>query len=85
VYIQCETKVSWKCPTWGSPISWNFSGSFWTESFTICCKEFHESKFCESWMLNKVICFYNLSFCILFFKTVILSWNFRETRLVFCL
>jgi hypothetical protein len=33
----------------------------------------------------KVICFYNLSFCILFFKTVILSWNFRETRLVFCL
>jgi hypothetical protein len=36
-----------------SPISWNFSGSFWTESFTICCKEFHESKFCESWMLNK--------------------------------
>jgi hypothetical protein len=67
-------KVSWKCP-WGSPISWNFSGSFWTESFTIY-KEFHESKFCESWMLIKKY-FVSITWVFAFyFKTVILSWNF---------
>jgi hypothetical protein len=77
VYIQCETKVSWKCPTWGSPISWNFPAHLDRKFHD--CKEFHESSVnLGCWIKS----FVSITW-VLHFKTVILSWNFRETVFLF--